>query len=321
MKLCIRRFKVDDLKEIISNHFDFITFKQLKDGAYSRKLKLTSNNLSEVLLLEIQKAKWKDDEIRDTAFNIELEFIMKYSKRYEWGTYRFVGNSTENEISDLSTAIRNKFRENNGDALVLVNEHDGLFWISIIIKNTKKIGIYEKPFYIALSIENARHFFVKAAPTEEMLEVFGETLGYERIKKIKLTGKCINSLLKLLVRRENVNMQDRPVYTSKEPEKNDFGFDLTQKANFQNYFLQCMDNDTDINIEHYTITAAKCPWQGDDTPGLQGMEFKSSVTFSGNVSELIQDLPVSSIIKPPFPPYLVNFSVQGKNRLALPSNV
>lgn len=87
-----------------------------------------------------------------------------------------------------------------------------------------------------------------------IFQVFAETLGYEKLRKIKLSGKCIRSLLKLLNRRENVNMKDRPHYTMREPPKNNFGFDLTQKTSFQDYFLECMDNDPDINIEHYTVT-------------------------------------------------------------------
>lgn len=60
--------------------------------------------------------------------------------------------------------------------------------------------------------------------------------------------------MKLLNRRENVNMQNRPVYASKDPVKNNYGFDFTQKQNFKDYFLQCMDNDPDIEIQHYTVT-------------------------------------------------------------------
>lgn len=49
-------------------------------------------------------------------------------------------------------------------------------------------------------------------------------------------------------------MEERPVFSPKPAVKNEYGLDLTQKNSFHDYFMKCMDNDTDIDIQHYTVT-------------------------------------------------------------------
>lgn len=81
-------------------------------------------------------------------------------------------------------------------------------------------------------------------------------LGYERNKKIKLSGKSLPSLVKLLLRREQADMKNRPVYERGEAVENEQGIDFTQKKSYHDYFDQCMDNETDIELERYTVTVS-----------------------------------------------------------------
>lgn len=51
------------------------------------------------------------------------------------------------------------------------------------------------------------------------------------------------------------------------------------------------------------------------------MEFKSAVTFSGDVPHILKQLPVASVVKPPIPNYIRNYSVKGRNLVSLKSHL
>lgn len=54
MKTCLKRFKVAELENLMEEHFDMITFGELKRGIRDRKIMFTAKNASEALIIEIQ---------------------------------------------------------------------------------------------------------------------------------------------------------------------------------------------------------------------------------------------------------------------------
>lgn len=56
---------------------------------------------------------------------------------------------------------------------------------------------------------------------------------------------------------------------------------------------------------------------GSNNEILKQMEFKSAITLQGDVCRIINQLPIASIVQPPFPNYLRNFSVKARNSVTL----
>ena len=76
---------------------------------------------------------------------------------------------------------------------------------------------------------------------------------------IKLSGNSLHSLLKLLRRKENVDLSNRPVFTQGEAIETEQGIDFTLKKSYYDYYNECVDNDDDIDLRSYTVTVSRNP--------------------------------------------------------------
>lgn len=84
-------------------------------------------------------------------------------------------------------------------------------------------------------------------------------LGYESSETMKLSGKSLPSLMKLIIRSETVDMTKRPVYTKGEAVESEIGVDFTLKKSYTDFFNECLDNEKDIYLQRYTITVGIFP--------------------------------------------------------------
>lgn len=97
---------------------------------------------------------------------------------------------------------------------------------------------------------------MKCADNIVSLQIFQSALGYDNFKKIKLSGRNLKCLVKLRERRLRVDLRNRPVFKGGEAVENAYGVDMTMKKCYEDYYNECVDNDDDIEIQHYTITVS-----------------------------------------------------------------
>ncbi|KAK6635696.1 hypothetical protein RUM44_000950 [Polyplax serrata] len=312
IKKILGRFKLKDLEEIINEFFD-VSVPHLRQGILAKKLTVNSSNLTQILLARIEK-EWNTTDILMVAFELQLEHTIRHSSVYKWTANKLIGQSKDGEITNLPNLIKSTIRKSGRDAHIFVKKAHELLWISISMKNLKTVGIYERPHCIVLTLDG-KYFFNKDLRSLSMAEYFVTALGYDKSKPIKLSGRSLPSLVKLLHRSETADKINRPLYEKGELVETVEGFDFTQAKSFYNYYDKCVDGE-DINLQSYTITSIS-PWLGDDTEVLRKLEFKSAITLTGDVQTIIRQLPVASIVKPPIPNYLRNYSIKGRNVVSL----
>ena len=119
---------------------------------------------------------------------------------------------------EIQEGIEEEFHSKGLDMNIKAIMYDNIMFISVKEKKKKNIT----PTYFALFFEQKYFFCSKKNVSIEYIKVIASNLGYNNGKSIKLMGRDLKSLIKLLwIKQQNVlqaeDISQPPVYQSSKP--------------------------------------------------------------------------------------------------------
>lgn len=156
---------------------------------------------------------------------MNLSDVSRHSKRKIWYGYQLINSEkTVNYLGrqKIEESITNEFELNNLKVKVKILIYNGITYVYIREKRKKAKRQYMSTVFFALFLEHKYFFCSKKSVSTSFLNVITNSLGYSKYKKIKLMGKDLWSLMKLLwIKQQGVvnagDITQPPVYESASP--------------------------------------------------------------------------------------------------------
>lgn len=151
--------------------------------------------------------------------------ISRHSKRKVWYCYELTSpNKPVNYVGKrkLQEDIIKELSLNTIQANVKVVTYNDVTFVYIKEKKKKKQAISVTPFYFALFLGHEYIFCSKKNISSDFMKIVTDTLGYKKIKKIKLIGRDIRSLMRMLrIKQQGIlhaaDLDQSLVYEASEP--------------------------------------------------------------------------------------------------------
>lgn len=241
------------------------------------------------------------------------------SKTKSWYVYKLSDKTSKipTVIPELRHKLDRQFRQTNISTEISSIDYDGKFIISIRKINTSKKRSAESrvshPHYIIFPSTTNYIFCSKMLTNDNFCLALARGLGFESAKKIKLTGKDPDELLKLLLYKDD----QRNRIEHKEPEfipkvkTTPSVIDFTCVKEKLEYADEVYDVDAKLQHLAFNLNSKKCV-----SKRLKGETFSAQMTLiSPDVTGMIKDLIANNIVETPIPGYLRDALKYGKNIL------
>ncbi|KAL0123869.1 hypothetical protein PUN28_006008 [Cardiocondyla obscurior] len=324
----IKRFKFEELEDAVIPIFPEISWTQVVSKLIKSHKTFTVTNVSYVIDNVINKAKIEEKILYDRLATLEAIEISRHSKKKTWYGYELINLNEaryieKQEIQEIQNMIQDEFLSSGLTMNVKVVIYDNVLFISIKEKKKKKQVKRIFPTFFALFMDHKYFFCTKKIVQSNYLKVVTVSLGYNNYKKIKLMGRDLKSLMKLLWNKQQgalhaEGISQPPVYQSSNPTISNNGVDYTQSKQRRKYGEQCFgENPPTLEvlvikgpeqlIQHESLIS-KLP----DDPLPMSWEFRSH-----NIARFLTTLIEKRVCTPPVPDYISNFLTLGKNILTL----
>lgn len=118
--------------------------------------------------------------------------------------------------------LNRRFQAKGIRANVQVTKHDGVFYLLVDERKSNNMPKRKTPWFYAVSTTLNYVFSLPNSGSKEILTALAEALGYVTFSTVRLSGKCIKSLEKLLRAKEQNALSGRrgiepPVFTEALP--------------------------------------------------------------------------------------------------------
>ncbi|KYN28287.1 hypothetical protein ALC57_02348 [Trachymyrmex cornetzi] len=224
---------------------------------------------------------------------------------------------------EIQEGIKEEFHSNGLKMNIKAIMYDNIMFIYVEEKKKKKKVQHITPTYFALFFEQKYFFCSKKNVPIDYLKVIASNLGYNNSKRIKLMGKDLKSLIKLLwIEQQNVlqaeDISQPPVYQPSEPVISNKGVDYTQSEQRKKYAEQCFGKDPPI-LEKFVIEGSREPIKHAGVASkLPNNTIRMNWEFrSHNMGKFLTALVERRVLMPPLPEYISNFMKTGRNEITL----
>lgn len=151
--------------------------------------------------------------------------MSRHSDRKTWRVYQLDEETEDVEVPttrELSRRVNRRFQAKGIRASVQVTKHDGVFYLLVDERKSNNQPKRRAPLFYAASTTLNYLFSLVTVGSREMLTALAEALGYTSFTTIRLSGKCIKSLEKLLRAKEQNALSGRngieaPVFQESMP--------------------------------------------------------------------------------------------------------
>lgn len=151
--------------------------------------------------------------------------VSRHDKRKTWYGYELTGTgrlASYFKEEDIAENIRNELQTNDINADVKVVTHDNVTFVCIKKRTKTKRGSLTTPIFFALFLKHKHFFCSRKVVSLDLVRVIAVILGFTSCKGIKLSGRDVRSLIRLLwIKQQGVLSSDnvnRPlVYTPSAP--------------------------------------------------------------------------------------------------------
>ncbi|TGZ53112.1 uncharacterized protein [Temnothorax longispinosus] len=324
----IKRFKFEELEGAVMPVFPEISWTRVRSKLIKNHKNFTVSNVVRVIEQVVDKANLRENDLRDRLATLEVIDVSRHDKRKVWYGYEMTGLNEASkyvEIQEIQENIKEEFHSNNLDTDVRAVMYNNIIFIYVKEeeKRKKKRGQRIMPTFFALFLGHKYFFCSKKNVPIDYVKVMAVSLGYSNSKRIKLMGKDLRSLIKLLwikqqgaLRAEDISQP--PVYQPSNSTVSNNGVDYTQNKQRKKYAERCFGNDPptlemlvikgpEESIKHDTV-ASKLP---DDSIRMN-WEFRSR-----NIARFLIALVEKRAFTLPLPDYVSNLMTVGKNELTL----
>ncbi|XP_032674615.1 uncharacterized protein LOC116845703 isoform X2 [Odontomachus brunneus] len=306
--------------------FPEIFWSRVKSKLVRNHKNFTTTNAVRVIEESLNRAQLKEKELYDRLAILEVTDVSRHNKRKIWYGYELTNPSKlVNYVGkrELEENITKNFSSNAIQVNVKVVTYNDVTFVYIKEKKKKRQSMSVTPFYFALFLGHKYFFCSRKNISNGFIKLMTDTLGYTKSKRIKLIGRDVRSLMRMLwIKRQGVlhatDLNQSLVYETSKPIVKNTGIDYTQAKQRENYAKQCFGEDPPTleslvihgpqESIHHRDLASVLP---SDTIRMN-WEFRSH-----NVARFLSSLIVKHVFVLPLPDYVANLITLGKNELTL----
>ncbi|XP_063988468.1 uncharacterized protein LOC135168335 isoform X2 [Diachasmimorpha longicaudata] len=276
-----------------------------------------------IVLVDLQKHNIDDKELKERLAVLEVIDISRHHRKKIWYGYELLGTTTSQKLipnREMQDRMAQAFQLLQIDMAINIVTHQGITFVSMSQRKRSKRLL---PVYFALFLRHGHFFCAKKGATKEFLQAIVEGLGYETCKKLKLMGRDLKSLSKMLeLKKQGVvqfrNLCNSPIYGDSEPIAKSTGTDFRQHKQRREYISKCFGNEPPT-IDVLEITGTEVSWiDREIAAALPDEKIKIAWDFkSHDVAGSLLRLYEKRIFVSPLPNYVTKLMVTGKNQLTV----
>ncbi|XP_011304634.1 uncharacterized protein [Fopius arisanus] len=319
----IKKFKFEELEGSVLPHFPEISWNDIRKRLVKNHENFTTSCALRIIEQAIVRHKIDDKELKDRLAILEVIDVSRHSSKKVWYGYELQGVMNCQRLipnREMQERMSQTFQMLQIDMAINVVTHQGITFISMCEKKRSKRLL---PVYFALFLRHGYFFCSKKGVTKEFLQAIVEGLGFDTSKKLKLMGRDLKSLSKMLeLKKQGVvqfgNLCNSPKYTDSEPVVKATGTDFRQHKQRREYISQCFGNEPPT-IDVLEITGTEAPWADREISSqLPNEKIKIAWDFkSHDVAGSLLRLYEKRIFVNPLPNYVTKLMETGKNQLTV----
>ncbi|KAL6423858.1 hypothetical protein ACFW04_010355 [Cataglyphis niger] len=322
----IKRFKFEELESSVIPIFPEISWNHVKSKLIKNHKTFTVNNAVSVIEKILDDADLGGAVLYDRLITLEVTDISRHDKRKIWYGYELKGVGIALnylERRQIQESIKEAFESNGLNIDVKAVIYDNITFVNIKEKRKRRQMQYTMPIFFALFMGHKYFFCSKKNISHDFIKLMTTALGYNSSKRIKLMGKDLRSLIRLLWNKQQGTLHaediDQPVvYEPSDPIVSNNGIDYTQNKQRKSYAEKCFSKDPptlellvvngpEESIKHEAV-ASILP--NDNI--CVNWEFRSH-----NIARFLTCLIEKRAVPLPLPEYVSNLMMFGKNELTL----
>ncbi|XP_015116226.1 uncharacterized protein LOC107040600 [Diachasma alloeum] len=319
----IKKFKFEELEESVLAHFPEISWNDVRKSLIRNHESFTTAGALRIIEQMIIRHKIDDKELKNRLAVLEVIDVSRHHGKKVWYGYELQGNTTSQKLipnREMQDRMAQTFQILQMDMMINIVTHQGITFVSM---SQKKRSRRLLPVYFALFLRHGYFFCAKKGATKEFLQAIVEGLGYESCKKLKLMGRDLKSLSKMLeLKKQGVvqfgNLCNSPMYKDFEPIVKATGTDFRQHKQRREYISKCFGNEPPT-IDVLEITGTEASWADREiAAALPNEKIKVAWDFkSHDVAGSLRRLYEKRIFVSPLPNYVTKLMVAGKNQLTV----
>ncbi|XP_011882394.1 PREDICTED: uncharacterized protein LOC105570063 [Vollenhovia emeryi] len=325
--LVIRRFKFEELEDAVLPAFPEISWTRVKSKLIKNHKNFTALQVARILEEVLDNVELREKDLRDRLATLEVIDVSRHDKRKIWYGYELTSSSDAPryvEQREVQSRIEEEFHTSGLQVMVKTATHDNVTFI--YVKETRKKRAPRQrttPTFFALFLGHKYFFCSKKNVLSGYVKAIAASLGCDNGKKIKLSGKDLRSLIKLLwIRQQNVlhieNISQPPVYQPSSPVVSKNGVDYTQSKQRRSYGEQCLGE----NPPTLDVLVIKAPEQSVYHDSVASKLSTDSIRMnwefnSRNLARFLIVLIEKGAFTLPLPEYVSNLMTRGRNELTL----
>ncbi|XP_012529037.1 uncharacterized protein LOC105832531 [Monomorium pharaonis] len=320
----IKRFKFEELESAVMPIFPEISWTRVRSKLVKNHKNFTVVNALRVIEDVLEHVDLREKDLWDRLAMLEVIDISRHNKRKIWYGYELTGSNETARLEkrDVQESIKEEFYSNGLNMAVKATMYDNITFI--YVKEEKKRRQSSVPTFFALFLGHKYFFCSRKIVPLDYIKVIAISLGYENSKRIKLMGKDLKSLIKLLWFKQQGTLHadyvsQPPVFQPSDPVISNNGVDYTQSNQRKKYAERCFGKDPPTlevlvikgpkeSIQHDSV-ASKLP---SENSILMNWEFRSR-----NIARFLTALIEKGAFKPQLPDYISDLMILGKNELRL----
>lgn len=327
----IRRFKFEELESAVVPVFPEVSWARVRSKLVKNHKSFTVANALRVIEDVLDNANLREKELRDRLTTLEVIDVSRHDERKVWYGYELTGSngtSRHVEMQEMQEGIREEFHSSGLDMSVKTVMHNNVTFICVREKEKrkKKSERSTMPTFFAVFLGHKYFFCSKKTVPLHYVKVMAISLGYSNSRRIRLMGKNLRSLIKLLWFKQQgaLHAEDigrPPVYQPSNPTVSNNGVDYTQRKQRKKYAEQCFSKDPPI-LEKLVITGPEESIKHDAVASkLPADSLRINWEFhSRNLARFLTVLIERRAFTLPLPEYVSNLMTLGKNVLTLQTN-
>ncbi|XP_058808112.1 uncharacterized protein LOC131673819 [Phymastichus coffea] len=323
--MIIKKFRFEELEEYVLPVLSELSWDIIKSKLVKNHESLTTAHAVPIIQDEINKANLSSALLKEYLHTLEVvEISIHYRKKY-WFAYELKGGQEPINLKsrEIENNIKESFDKYNMDMDVKALKNDNLIFLSIKEKLKKKQRKTITPTYFALTRHYNFFFCSKEKCMKNILAAVIDGLNYKSCKKLKLTGRDVPSLVKMLLNKKNAALQGDVVkdplpYRYAAPVKTPFGLDFTQNKNREQYAEKCFGENPPV-FESLKVKCLNQKWKHEKAAQkLPNASISTKIEFrSINIPNFLKTLVTKGILTTPLPVYAANVLNIGRNDMEL----
>ncbi|XP_060878112.1 uncharacterized protein LOC132950605 [Metopolophium dirhodum] len=299
----MKRFNMNELKQLFEILHLNLEWKDIINIVSECRLRLSVANVVSVVHQHL-----KDSDSVDETYHRVLLVDAIFHQNSQWWTVTI--DKVNKQLLDkgiIRNNIEAMLNKLNIKAITYVMKCNKLFWVLIDINETKRKQTtvkLNKPYFFTIAPGKVFHVFYKPQNIENrLLKIVIKSVGASKCKAYSLSGKHLPSMVSLLEDKNRGNEKNKEVPTLLNNHKEEDVQEYVQKLFGEKRWVL---NEFTINVESDMSVFS------NSNPA--GKMCKTKMVLKGDsIIDGVKDMMLSGVLQPPYPDWVTNLPVLGKN--------